>query len=64
MSEYLMTYAEVCERLRITKPTARQLVANGDLRIVRIGRAVRIRSSDVDRFVERGGEPDIYRGLS
>ena len=58
----LLTYAEVCARLHITKPTARALVARGDLRIVRIGRAVRIRSEDVDRFIDAGGTADLDGG--
>ena len=49
------TYAEVCARLHLTKPTVRALVSRGDLRIVRFGRAVRIRSDDVDRLIDTGG---------
>ena len=49
------TYAEDCARLHPTKPSVWALVSRGDLRIVRFGRAVGIRSDDVDRLIEAGG---------
>ena len=37
--------------LRVSSKTVRRLVARGDLRAVRIGRLVRIQSSEIDRLI-------------
>lgn len=48
----LLTLDEVCDRLQVSEATARRLVRDGDLKVVRIGRAVRVRPEDLDEFIE------------
>jgi excisionase family DNA binding protein len=47
----LLRLDEVAERLSISKSMAWKLVAYGHIRSVRIGRAVRVRPSDLDAYV-------------
>jgi excisionase family DNA binding protein len=47
----LLRLDEVAERLSISKSMAWKLVSSGHIRSVRIGRAVRVRPADVDRYV-------------
>ncbi len=49
----LLRLDEVAERLAISKSMAWKLVAYGQLRSVRIGRAVRVRPSDVEEYLAR-----------
>ena len=49
----LLRLAEVAERLSISKSMAWKLVAYGQLRSVKIGRAVRVRPSDVEEYLAR-----------
>lgn len=50
----LLTVCEVAERLRIGVQTVRDLDSRGELpiRLIRIGRNVRARSADLDRYLE------------
>ena len=48
----LMTANEVAITLRIGQSTVYQLIQRGDLPCVRIGRSVRIRPTDLDKFIE------------
>lgn len=48
----LYTYDEAAERLRVAEVTVRRLVAKGQLAAVSLGRARRIRPSDLQRFIE------------
>jgi len=48
----LLRLGEVAERLAISKSMAWKLVAYGQLRSVRIGRAVRVRLADLEAYVE------------
>jgi len=52
-SERLLRLDEVAERLSISKSMAWKLVAYGQLRSVRIGRAVRVRPPDVEEYLAR-----------
>lgn len=47
----LLRLVEVAERLSISKSMAWKLVACGQLRSVRIGRAVRVRPRDLDEYI-------------
>ena len=47
----LMRAPDVCDTLRLGKSKLWELVANDALPVVRIGRAVRFRRSDVEAFV-------------
>ena len=59
----LLTISETAERLSLGKSKTHELIQEGRLNAVRIGRAVRIEVGELDRFVERlqtnqGDEPD------
>lgn len=47
----LLRLDEVAQRLAISKSMAWKLVAFGQLRSVRIGRAVRVRPQDLDEYI-------------
>jgi excisionase family DNA binding protein len=49
----LLTRAEVADQLRVAPRTVARLLASGELPYVRIGRAVRVRTYDLDHFVAR-----------
>lgn len=48
----ILTVAEVAEYLRVDQDIIYRLVHDGDLRAVRIGRAIRIPMQEVRRYVE------------
>lgn len=47
----LLTIDDVARFCQIHKATVRRHIASGRLRSVRVGRAVRVRKEDLDRFV-------------
>jgi excisionase family DNA binding protein len=49
----LRTRQEALEWLRISSTTLWELTASGELPAVRLGRAVRYRVEDIERFIER-----------
>jgi excisionase family DNA binding protein len=49
----LLRLGEVAERLSISKSMAWKLVAYGELRSVKIGRAVRVRPADIEEYLAR-----------
>ena len=49
----LMSVADVANALPISIRTVRRMIAAGDIPIVRIGRAVRIRRVDVEALIGR-----------
>lgn len=49
----LLRLDEVAVRLSISKSMAWKLVANGQIRSVRIGRAVRVRPADIEEYLAR-----------
>ena len=51
----LLSIAGVSEACNISKRSVWRLLASGELKPVRIGRAVRVRIADVDALVARGG---------
>jgi excisionase family DNA binding protein len=60
-TEYLITVEELRRFLGIGRTYAYRMISDGELPTVRLGRVVRVRRSDVMRFIEarteRGG-PD------
>lgn len=50
-SHRLLTVAETCDRLRISRPTFYALVRTGRLRSITIGRARRVPISAIEQFV-------------
>jgi excisionase family DNA binding protein len=52
--EELLTVAEVASILKLNQQTIRNWIDAGTLPAVRIGRSVRIKRSDFDRFLEHG----------
>lgn len=51
--ENLLTVAEACERLRISKPTLNRHFRGGALPRVKIGHRTLIRERDVSAFIDR-----------
>ncbi len=51
----LLTTAQVAKRCRIHRDTVVNLVHRGDLRGVWFGRALRIPSDELDKFINTGG---------
>ena len=49
----LMSVADVADALAVSNRTVRRMIAAGDIPIVRIGRAVRIRRVDVEALIGR-----------
>ena len=45
-----LTVAKTCEVLNITRPTVYKLARTGELRMIRLGRAIRIPRADVERL--------------
>jgi len=54
LDESFLTVAEVAEILKLNQQTVRNWIDRGELPAFRLGRRVRIRRSDLDRFVEAG----------
>jgi excisionase family DNA binding protein len=46
------TVEEVAKILRVSPPTVRKLIREGQLKAVRVGVQIRIRKEDLDRFLE------------
>ena len=47
----LLRIDELADRLAVSRSMAWKLIAQGDLRSVRIGRAVRVRPSDLEAYI-------------
>ena len=58
MDKLLLSIPEACEKLSIGRTKLRELLAQGDLPSVHIGRSVRIAQADLERYVEQLTEPD------
>ena len=48
----LLRIEEVADRLSVSRSMAWKLIAYGQLRSVRIGRAVRVRPDDLEAYIE------------
>lgn len=49
----LLRIEDIAERLAVSRSMAWKLVAIGELRALRIGRAVRVRPADLEAYIER-----------
>jgi excisionase family DNA binding protein len=49
-----LTIGQAAERLNVSTKTIRRLIARGDLRAARIGRAIRLRDADIQRLMTMG----------
>jgi excisionase family DNA binding protein len=49
-----LTVQEVAELMRVSTMTVYRLIKAGDLRAARVGRSFRVRSTDVDAYLDRG----------
>jgi excisionase family DNA binding protein len=47
----LLTLTEAAERLAVSISTVRRVVTAGELKTVRIGKAVRVRLTDLDAYI-------------
>ncbi len=54
MSTKFYTVEEVAKLLRVSIPTVRQLIENGELKATRVGRQYRISEDDLNEFINRG----------
>ncbi len=57
VTQRLLTYRQTADALVCSESTVKRLVAAGELPCVHIGGAVRVRVSDLDRFVAGLGDP-------
>ncbi len=51
-NQRLLRLDDISDRLAISRSMAWKLVAYGEIRSVRIGRAVRVRPADLDAYIE------------
>jgi excisionase family DNA binding protein len=54
-SSDLLTVKEVAEILRVSQPTVLRMIEDGELSAVRVRNQWRIRRSDLEAFLQRGG---------
>jgi excisionase family DNA binding protein len=52
-AERLLRIEDIADRLAVSRSMAWKLIATGELRAVRIGRAVRVRPADLEAYIER-----------
>jgi excisionase family DNA binding protein len=54
-NDQLLTVAQVAEELQVTAQTIRNWIEGGVLGAVRVGRAYRVRRTDLDALLDRAG---------
>jgi excisionase family DNA binding protein len=54
----LLRLDEVAERLTISRSMAWKIIAHGQLRSIRIGRALRVRPVDLERYLDEAARED------
>ena len=59
--EYLKV-PEVAEMLQIARSRAYELVGNGEIPSVRIGRSLRVSRKELERWLEEHRQPETRRG--
>jgi excisionase family DNA binding protein len=52
VSGRLLRIEEVADRLSVSRSMAWKLIAHGEMRSVRIGRAVRVRPTDLEAYID------------
>ncbi len=55
MLNKLLSGEEVARILNISKAFAYHLMANGQIQTIRMGRSVRVRPEDLERFIQESG---------
>ena len=53
-ADRFLTVQEVAELMRVSTMTVYRLIKAGDLRAARVGRSYRVRSTEVDAYLDRG----------
>jgi excisionase family DNA binding protein len=51
----LLTVKEVAEMLRVSQPTVLRMIEDGELPAIRVRNQWRIRRSELDAYLQRGG---------
>lgn len=59
----LMTVAEAAERLGLSPATVRRWIFDRRLGVVKLGRAVRLRSEDIETLARSGYRPPLKDGF-
>jgi excisionase family DNA binding protein len=54
----LLRIEEIADRLSVSRSMAWKLTATGQLRAIRIGRALRVHPRDLEAFIERAAHAD------
>jgi len=54
-NDQLLTVSQIAEQLQVTAQTIRNWIDSGVLGAVRVGRAYRVRQTDLDALLERAG---------
>lgn len=52
MSDKLLTVKDVIDKLRVSRQTLYQLTRNGKIASVNIGRSVRYKESEINKFIK------------
>jgi excisionase family DNA binding protein len=62
----LLTVNEAAARLRVHHRTIRRAIRDGELRAVRVRRAVRIQEEALERYLEKNDQPaeEVNRGAN
>jgi excisionase family DNA binding protein len=64
MNTKLLTVEEVASFLCVSTRTVRRYIARGNLRAIRASRrTIRVRSADLDAFLEKNEVADVARAL-
>lgn len=50
--EILLTPAEVQERLRVSRSKCYAILASGQIKVLRLGKLIRVRESDLTAFID------------
>ena len=56
MEEKLLKPAEVADILQVSRAKAYQLMQQGEIPTVRIGKLVRVRRADLERYIHENGK--------
>lgn len=59
--ERMLTVREVCAALNVSRWTVSRIIDDGELSVVRVGRAVRVRESALQRYVNTREEGRVRR---